>query len=552
MSVHEFLYAIHPWLTWPGFTSVLLAAAAAAAIAVAAAVRRPVIGSARWIDFAIGLGVAGVLGLAALQCVVAILYLVYPSYLDWVEPGAVAISWLNLHGYPIYPPIGSGDLYPQVYGPLLFQVTGLFLGVFGPTIAVSKIPALAAFALTQILIYAALRRGGGSRMEALTLVACQCAIQAGLTNQAFAFGVRADPWLYLMAAAATYFAVLRPTLVTAALFGAMAGLATNFKLDAALYEAPLALYVLWRDEARGRRLQLAASGLAGFAVAFALPFAGADAANYLAILKLSNNNRVIERTLAERNVLMIAFLLMPPAWLYLFHRPRLPRGLLVFFAATLVSMLVILYPASKDGAGPHHFLPYVPSLCWAFLVLYRGARSGAVPFVALASMDLSIAVLLLAIVLGYSSIDAQAWDFILRDFATTPAIEQATAEIDAVLASHPHVTTALGPGANPGFDVSYLRIIPVFKGSPLPIDPVTWTDRQAIADRGRDAAARKLIRECRVDMWLIPRGDPVETDPGTAMFADDVAREFLSTYELTETGAEFQQWRCIHNPAAKP
>jgi hypothetical protein len=114
------------------------------------------------------------------------------------------------------------------------------------------------------------------------------------------------------------------------------------------------------------------------------------------------------------------------------------------------------------------------------------------------------------------------------------------------------VTAALGPGASPGLEVSYLRVIPVFKGSPLPIDPVTWSDQGGIAASGRDAAARTLMRDCRVDLWLIPRGDPAAPGSGTAMFAPDVTREFRDNYLLKETGAEFQQWRCNHDPGAKP
>jgi hypothetical protein len=331
----------------------------------------------------------------------------------------------------------------------------------------------------------------------------------------------------------------------------MTGLAANFKLDAALYEAPMALYVIWRDEAQGRRWHLAASGFAGFAVAFALPFTGIDAANYLATLKLSND-RGIQRTLVEQDVLMIAFLLMPSAWMCLFHRRRLPRGLVAFFAATVISMLVILYPASKFGAGPHHFLPYLPSLCWALLVLYRAARIDPARFASVPGPDASVAILLLAIAPGYSPIDAQAWDFTLRNYGTAPVVRQAIAEINAVLAAHPGVSVALGPGFNANIDEGALRVIPVFEGNPPPIDPVTWKDEQFGYGSERVAVARKILRECKIDLWLIPRGVPFASLPDQAMFTGDVLRDFLDNYRLEAAGPQFELWQCDHKPGVRP
>jgi hypothetical protein len=544
MTVHQFLYHIHPWATWPGFLSILVAAFAATAIAVVAPRRQ-----LSWIGPSLRAGVIALLVLAACQVAIALWYLAYPGYLDYVEPGTAAISWLAWRGSPIYTDIANGDLYSQLYGPVLFQITGFFLALLKPSIVTSKVPALIEFAAAQILSYLAVRRSASTRAEALASVGAQCVIQAGFTNQAYAFGVRADPWLFLIGAASTLVATAKPSIKSAAMLGLLAGLAANFKADAALYVVPVALCLLSRPEATGLRGRLAVSGVAVSIVAFVLPFATTDVHAYLAILALSLN-RATSRWIEEQNITMIAFLFGPIMLMAMAYRPRLPRHLVIFLASTFACMLLVIFPASKDGAGPHHFLPFLPSMAWATVIVYHTAREKCAGSTSYPRIESVAFVLIVSIVVGYSPIAIQAWDITLACFRRAPYLRTAAIEIANALDEHPGVTIAVGPGEVADVDPAALRVLPVFRGNPLPIDPVTWTEYAN--DGVGDEIVRKILRECRADIWLFPRDGALQSKSyytGRRMFTDATIRTFHDNYKLIATGRVFEQWQCTHAPA---
>jgi hypothetical protein len=290
---------------------------------------------------------------------------------------------------------------------------------------------------------------------------------------------------------------------------------------------------------------MVAIGAAGFIAAFALPFAGADIATYYAELKLSAH-RGMDRWLFESDVVMIALLLTPAAWIYVFHRPRMSWQLRVFFASTAGCMLLVLIPASSLGAGPHHFLPFMPSLSWGFFSLFLAARESAPRSASLPSFGASTSVLLLAVVLGYSPIVAQSWAMTFDTYGQALALRPAISEIYSILDEHQSLTAAIGPGLSPNFDATSLRVIPVFRDNPLPIDPVTLSDYAAENVAIHDEAVRKILRECRVDLWLFPRNAAFISPFGEPMLTDALMRDFHDSYTMVESDKTFEQWQCRH------
>jgi hypothetical protein len=74
-------------------------------------------------------------------------------------------------------------------GPSLYQANGFLLWLLGPSVAASKALGLIAFAAMPGVTFIVLRRSGATSLEALTLAAAQCFIQAAFSDQALAFGV---------------------------------------------------------------------------------------------------------------------------------------------------------------------------------------------------------------------------------------------------------------------------------------------------------------------------------------------------------------------------
>lgn len=501
----------------------------------------------RWIGQLTRAGAAAILALAAFQCVLAADYAAYPGYLDFVEPATAAIAWLAWHGSPIYPPMTSGQIYAPVYGPFLYQAAGLPLILLGPSIAVSKIPGLAAFAGAHGLTCALLRRGGARVGEALTITAAQCLIQAGFARAGYAFGVRGDPCLFFLAAAATFVATAPPSAARAIILGAVAAAAANIKADGALYIVPVAVWFLYQAPAAARA-RLAALGAVAGTILFAAPFSAGNVsvANYLGVLAFSAH-RTYSRWVAEQVVVMMALLLAPLLWAWLCCRPPLPRGLVPFVVLTALCMGIIIVPASADGAGPHHLLPFLPSVSWAFWMLVQAARQHA-QGAPRRRLEMAILAMAAALVAGYAPIAVVSWDPIVRTYAAAPLAREANAELGRAIDAFPGQSIAVAPGMSYGFDAASTRALAVFRGEPLLIDPSAWWDVRR--DSNSETVVRRIVRDCRAAIWLLPHGAGfgASRPPGETMFSRETMNEFARDYRLLAAGTVYDIWRCGRPP----
>ena len=104
-----------------------------------------------WLAAAVGLGMV-------LLWIVGIYdYLLFPGFIDHIEATVAAVSWLAIHGHPIWPNWETGDVYGMLYGPLLYLVIGVFQ-LIDPSIFMSKLPGLAALLGAVASLWSALRR----------------------------------------------------------------------------------------------------------------------------------------------------------------------------------------------------------------------------------------------------------------------------------------------------------------------------------------------------------------------------------------------------------
>jgi hypothetical protein len=112
--------------------------------------------------------------------------------------------------------------------------------------------------------------------------------------------------------------------------------------------------------------------------------------------------------------------------------------------------------------------------------------------------------------------------------------------------NNPGLRVAIGPGADRGYALTFLRVLPVFAGNPLPIDPGAWMDLQY---SGVDPmAVRRALLPCRVDVWLIPTMEPFTMRSlytNQPLFSPYAVFTFHAAYAPDPPGQYFQAWRCI-------
>jgi hypothetical protein len=534
------LYSIDPRAVWKGQLALLIAAAGTAIVMVI-----PPNPDSRGLLWLKRCGVSGIAIMAVLQFAVLIRYLFFPSYLNHAEAVVAAVSWLGWEGYPLYPRLDTGDVYGLNYGPALFQVNGFFLWLFGPSIGASKILGLTAFTLSQPLCFVTLRRTGAGVSEALTMTGVQCVVQAGFTDQGFVSGVRSDALLFLASQTAVLIATSAPTMLTAGALGLLGGLCLNLKVDSALSILPVFVYHLCRSPSTAVGLRLTCvAGLVG-AIALAVPFSPDNASlfeyyHYLQVMSHDPWNR----WLFEQNIVFTAMCLAPFLLVYAFFRPKLPRAFNWFLATAVLCMTLVTFPAAYSGAGPYHLLPFLPPLVWGFVVMRREVSASLRDVRARGRYEGVSLSLIAALLFGYGPIVIASWGTVLRIIAETPLVSEGTAEINRALDENPGLRVAVGPGAE-SFDAQSLRVIPVFRGNPLPIDSSAWIGYEGVGIS--DQIVRRAIRECRVDLWLLPSGGPfvaISHLNGRNLYSAEVLRDFQATYVKQISGRVYDQWRC--------
>ena len=536
------LYSLDPRAVWKGQLVVLLAVGAAVAVLVIPL--NPESRGLRWLKRC---GAAGIILVGALQFALLIRYLFYPSYLNHAEAIVAAASWLGWEGYPLYPRLDTGDVYGAQYGPAAFQIIGSLLWLFGPTIGASKMAGLIAFALSQVLSFVTLRRLGAGAAEAVTMTGVQCVVLAGFTDQGVAWGVRSDALLFLGAQTAVLVATSAPTIFTAAALGLLGGWCVNLKIHAALYILPAFVYHLCRSPSAAVGLRLTCVAGLTAAIAVMLPFSPNNASlfeyfHYFQALK----HTPWDRWLFQENIVLAAMCLVPLVLMYALFTPKLPYAFKWFIGALVLCITIVTFPAAERGSGPHHLLPFLPSLVWGFVVMRREVAASLPDHRARGRYEGLSLGLVVALLFGFGPIVVSSWGSVFQRFDDTPLVTEGIAEIDRALDDHPGLRVAVGPGAGAGsFDAQALRVIPVFRGNPLPIDSFSWmaSEMNGVSDE----VVRRAVRECRVDLWLLPTGAPFVTIShldGNNVFSANVLADFKATYVKQMSGRVFDQWRC--------
>jgi hypothetical protein len=235
---------------------------------------------------------------------------------------------------------------------------------------------------------------------------------------------------------------------------------------------------------------------------------------------------------------------VPLFLMYKFFTLRLSPAFSWFVAALVLCMTIVAFPAAVSGAGPHHLLPFLPCVVLGFVVMRREAARSLRDLRARGRYEGLSLGLIAAFLFGYGPIAITSLSTVLNRFADASLVTQGIVEINRALDENSGLTVAVGPGAG-AFDAHRLRVIPVFRGNPLPIDSTAWLDLEA--DGISDEVIRRAIQECRIDLWLLPSNAPFVTmshyHEGN-IYSKEVLADFHAIYEKQLSGLVFDQWRC--------
>jgi hypothetical protein len=277
---------------------------------------------------------------------VALGHLLYPGYLEHVEPSIASLGLIYLQKGQIYPPLSEYSMHGLMYGPLLAEAQALFGAINLPIIFSSKLLGVAAFIFSSIVL---LRMFTGFARAYLIFL-----IPFGLFN----FWNRAEP-LVILLVTLTLLVMRQPVRIkTSIVLGGLVGLAASLKIHAASYI--LAAIFIRPELFKGWTVQ---KGLV-FLAAILLVLMASHAPHQISIygfvsyLDLFRKHGLSSTLLLENLTHM--FVLVFPIF-YLLLKGLGKNSKYVMPAILLIAVeLIVAVIASKPGAGSHHLMPFIP------------------------------------------------------------------------------------------------------------------------------------------------------------------------------------------------
>jgi hypothetical protein len=487
-----------------------------------------------------GRALAGIISILSVGIFLAtaLVYYACDVMIYHLEPTLIATSSLWGHGHPMYHDIDAASRYSMLYGPVLYIANGLFLKM-GNNLAMARLPGLL-FAIGSLaILFVTLKRKAGPLNA---LIGCGCSAAAFSFFACYAYCVAGDSYLILFTCIGLLGSQARKPAIAALVCGISLGLNADIKAHGVLYFLPV-LATLIQNHSWKPAFWAIALSLVTVMLPFALP--GISPSNYVAWLKLASKHalsftefvRYVEWALVIASPIAIAFLGLAlldsralRKWL---AQNRLP------FAALVAAMMLTAVPASKEGTGPHHLMPFAPSLAW-FLCQILQAYPSEIPagwrLRAIQSLAGSAIASSLFFVL-----------FIQRPVVLTAlrgraAALGAIAEIRADEARYAGQTIGMGY-ADWGYSSTFYRVLLVFDGQPYLLDAGAMMDMMEskipIPQKTLDA-----MRDGEIHVWLIshanqPFNVPSWYLPNPPLFSPEFRKIFVDHYQKSAEGKYF-------------
>lgn len=481
-----------------------------------------------------------VLGAVAVLCfidvaAIAISYLVYPGYLDHGEPIVAMTSWRLLDGFPVYPAFDGPDLTSNIYGPITYLTHAVSFLLAGPGVASGKAAGIVAVtSIIAIVFFTQRRRGLPWALAAVILAAGF--ILLGLPTSIWN---RPDPFLAFLVAVSVWAMngseEGRPEWGKSVLIGLCGGLAAGFKLHAGVYFLPVVLLHCW---GRGFKTFWLISAVGAVVLVAPFAFDPFSLANFASVFPLvaAKNSEILLATKVFRYLLFylapVLFFIAAIRWS---DRP-LEKAETAYFVAFILSVLIILVPATKPGAGWYYFFPFL-AIGIDMIIRYSASVIRNRTVVLGGVGVLAAALLILSVPVQKRFQRALHWDEARR----------ITAEIDEVMAAYPGATIQMGTGDSfVGYNKTLYKPLLAFAGHPYTLDVGIAMETSA-GGIALSKGVRTRIEGCHTEIWLVPAGEsPFEMTGyyGNPVFDDSFKATFRRRYEKRKSFTYFDVWAC--------
>jgi hypothetical protein len=471
------------------------------------------------------------------------------------EPTVISVAAAAVHGQPLYTSPNSGEYYSLLYGPVAYWVYWPPMLAHATDLRLFQLwPIIPLLGSGLIAIRLARRSGDWTGMAFALLPYAATVVMQSVHEWA----MKGDPWLLLFLGAQLLAALELSAIGAVIVVAACAALAIDTKVTV-LVLTFVPLIILQRRFGTAKALMTAMLA-AGLTVApFLLPTVSLK--NFLYYLMSSTHHGVRPLFVKVNGELMLFMAL-----------PVLVLALLLFFedrgatlqrlrqrSLTVVAILACVtavLTSAKRGAGAWHLAPLAPMFTWLTAALWRRMRTSPAKVLnwtisrALLG-SVAVSQLLLSAAALASSIAEHRKGIPL--YESTPG-RLVARDLIAIMRSHSGATIEMGYGALRSYEMTWQRPVLVMAGNPYTLDADAM-DEAAMSHKPLPAAVLGELRSCRVQIYLIPKGEePFSLESNYFIYGNPAARdlfplafqeEFERDYRKSGTSRYFDLWQCM-------
>ena len=481
------------------------------------------------------LALTGFVALAALT----VSYGIYPTFLDHGEPLNTLLTLRGFEGKQVYPRLDGPDRTTNLLGPVYYLLNLTAFELLGPGVATAKWPVLLSALVLPLVVFVSHRNRG----PALALLGSTLAAAYVMLTLPLSLLVRPDSMIALLVAVAMCVANRgecgRPMPIRSIIIGLCLGLASGMKVHAGVYFLPIAIvHSMGRPVMRLVVMAAAAGTVAG------VPFLAEifSLSGYLSWFVPLAIEKQHSPELLAKTVRYSVLYLAPAGLLVLAHvvaGVRMEATTKVYVGAFVISVGLVLFPASKVGAGSHYLYPFAAVAVDMLTRCFDGRGRGIH----------AIRVLGVALVLLCSAISIPMQKRFHRSLHWDEA-RGLVNDIVRAIESYPERDIGMGLGQDwPTYKRTYVRAHLVLQGHPYRLDWATLTETSNLGiPFPKEAVAR--LHTCDPDVWLVPK-DEMPFAMISYYERPMVTEQFLKTFRLSyskdRTFAYLDAWVCTRH-----
>jgi len=447
-------------------------------------------------------------------------YLIYPNFIDHLEPTVLQITQIWSMDGNLYPPIETPSMHGLLYGPALYWFQLPFLAFSNDLILGSKLPGVLAFNVAWILLFALYKEPLSKAYLVLLL-----------PFNLILFWNRAEPFFILIVALAIW-VCKNPSRYTAISLGVLAGLASSCKAHGVLYVLPLLFFFI----------PISIRTVLGFFFAFAvvvLSFfldARTSLIGYIDYLKLATQHGISFAYL-EKNLFFLVCTWLPLA--LTFKRFPISKLTVLKWGGLVVVEVLVSIAGAKPGAGVHHLIPVVVLNSYLYetqLQKTDNHASSTLP-IQLGLMVLSTYVLVFAW--------KNVYDSEIHDWPTVKSQTEAKLEIRIFTERYPHLFMGITDKENAQYRLTFFRPLLVTPEAPQ-FEYAGFMDLNYAGVSGLFLS--KALNECQATYIALPNGGApfsiLNFYNNEPLFPEAVRSAFRQQYRALETGKFFTIYGC--------